>query len=374
VIQAVNTTRLAEYKSTETYAPQGVLSGRAARRCLAVAGVTVAAMISFTESTSKAQAQSANVYTCPGAKVAFKDQPQQQFDAAVECIINAERAERGRSVLPHSNILAKAAIWHSQDMTDRNYFSDIAPDPSPHGTMQSDRIQKAAIELTGSPLIAPDIGRPYSDGTTIQDIVGNDKFSSPNNVVGAYMNSGGHCNNLMEMLSTSMGSGTSNDKKNSDGTNTILFTLSHSGPREWPKTCKMIASIDDPLYKPNTSQRLKTNLKLKKISTKKGKRLQVNIDVDDLNAPGVDKKHDAPIEKGTAVSLQIKRKVGKTAFKTVLKKTFKVNEKGRARTSIAVPKKSKWEAIINYKIPTAKRWTWAAYTASTKPTIYASKN
>lgn len=363
-----NATRLglAEHQSKETYAPQAVLSGRAAKRCLALAGVTVAAMIPLTESTSKAQAQSVNTYTCPGAKVAYKDQPQQQFDTAVECLINAERAERGRNLLPHSDILARAALWHSQDMTDRKYFSDDALEPSPHGKTELDRVQKAAVELTGSLMVRNNDGKPYTLAGVIEDIVTINRFHTPDDVIGLYMDSPGHCDNLMEMLSNSMASGTSRDKLNSAGTNTILFTKDISGLREFPKTCKMIANINDPLYKPNKSQRLQTNLKLKKINTKNGKRLQVNIDIDDLNASGGDKNHNAPIEEGTAVALQIKRKVGNAAFKTVLKNTFRVDDKGRARTSIAIPQKTKWSAEVWYKLAKDKRFNAVAYAASAK--------
>lgn len=363
-----NATRLglAEHQSKETYTPQSVLSGRAAKRCLALAGVTVAAMIPLTESTSKAQAQSANTYTCPGAKVAYKDQPQPQFDAAVECVVNAERAERGLNILPHSDVLALASLWHSQDMTNRGYFSDIAPEPTPHGPTQGDRIQAASQKLTGGPLTAPDTGREYTIFDTFQDIVVTDEFGSPTNVVGSYMNSPGHCGNLMELLSTSIGSGTSNIKRDNDSNNTILFTLASSGTRAFPETCNMLANIDDPLYKPDTSQNLQVNLKTKKISTKNGKRLQINIDVDNLKAPNGDKNHDATIEAGTTVALQIKRKVGNTAFRTVLRNTFKVDQKGRAKTSVSVPSKSKWKAEVWYKLAKEKRFNAVAYAASAK--------
>lgn len=363
---------LAEHQSKESYAPQGVLSGRAAKRCLALAGVTVAAMVPLTESTSEAQAQSANAYTCPGAKVAYKDQPQQQFDTAVECVVNAERAERGLNILPHSDVLALASLWHSQDMTNRRYFSDDAPSPSPHGSGQADRIQNAAQQLIGGPLIAPDTGKSYTIFNTFQDIVTTTTQDIPLSVVGRYMNSPGHCGNLMEMTSTSVGSGTSNSTKNIDSNNTLLFTLDDSGPRAFPTTCDMLANIGDPNYKPDTSQRLQVNLNTKKIKTKKGKRLQVKIDVDNLKAPNGDKNHDAAIDEGTAVALRIKRKVGKAAFKAILTKTYKVDSKGRAVTSIAVPKSTKWGVTIDYRVVPAKRWSWAAYASSAKPTIYAT--
>ena len=364
----MSNSRLVEHHKSEDYAPQGVLSGRAARRCLAVAGVTVAAMIPFTESTSEAQAQSANTYICPGAKVAFKDQPQPQFDTAVECVVNAERAERGLSSLTHSDILGKAAMWHSQDMVNRNYFSHEAPAPSNYGIRPDQRVQAAAQDLTGGLLIDSHTNEPYSPGSIGEVITQPNNNASPIENVNVYMSSVPHCNTLLNTNISGMGSGTYIDGAKV-GKNTINFTdfIGVAYYKYDSDSCKPLARIEDPIYKtPDAKSNLQVNLKTKKVSTKNGKRLQVKIDVDDLKAPGGDKKHNAPIESGTAVALQIKRKVGNAAFKTVLKNTFSVDNKGRAVTSIAVPSKSKWKAEVWYKLAKEKRFNAVAYAASTK--------
>lgn len=347
----------------DRYAPQGVLGKRAAKRCLALAGVTVAAMGSLAESTSEAQAQSANVYTCPGAKVAYKDQPQKQFDTAVECVVNAERSERGLLVAQNHPTLGLAALRHSQDMTERGYFSHEEPEPSRYGKYWSNRVTLAAKEMNADIINSP---RAFVDGGEV--IFSSINTTLPKNVVEWYLKSSGHCDTIMRNVLLYQGSGTSEGSNNVINNTINLVDIQKDSPS--PSSMQicglnnigLIANIQDPIYKPSViNPTLQVNLKTKKINTKKGKRLQVNIDVDDLKAPGGDKNHDTPIEKGTAVAIQIKRKVGNTAFKTVLRKTIKVDSKGRARTSVSVPRRTRWQIEVWHKLSTDKRFNSVAY-------------
>jgi uncharacterized protein YkwD len=47
--------------------------------------------------------------------------------AAVLCLVNAERAQRGLPALRDSSLLDKAAAFHSTDMVRRKYFAHITP-------------------------------------------------------------------------------------------------------------------------------------------------------------------------------------------------------------------------------------------------------
>lgn len=333
-------TRLAENQKNEAYAPQGVLSSRAAKRCLAVAGVTVAAMIPFTESTSEAQAQSTNTYTCPGAKVAFKDQSQQQFDVAVECVLNAERAERGLHASPNHTALGLAALRHSQDMAKRHYFSHEEPEPSQYGRTWSSRVQIAAKEKNADITRSP---RAFIDGGEV--IYSSMNSALPKNVIEWYLKSGGHCDTIMRNTLLYQGSGTLEGSNNVINNTIDLVAVQNEAPLSLPRQlCSLdnmglIANIQDPneIKKPKNAPSYNIDIKNRKLSKA---RLQLSIDVDDMA-----NKNDPILN--AKIQLNIRRWYG-SKRRPNLSRTLKLDQDGKVITTLPIPSKSPWAAeVIN---------------------------
>ena len=45
------------------------------------------------------------------------------MEAATACLVNVQRAQNGLSALTNNTVLQAAALQHSQDMVDHNFFS-----------------------------------------------------------------------------------------------------------------------------------------------------------------------------------------------------------------------------------------------------------
>ena len=50
-----------------------------------------------------------------------------RVEAATLCLVNVQRARRGRRALRRNAELTRSAIAHSQDMVSRNYFDHVSP-------------------------------------------------------------------------------------------------------------------------------------------------------------------------------------------------------------------------------------------------------
>jgi uncharacterized protein YkwD len=98
---------------------------------------------------------------------------------AVICLTNNERAARGLGALTRNSKLTTAAIKHSWDMADRNYFSHY----SPEGTGPLQRIQAAGYCSSCW------WGENISWGTG--------SYSTPRSVVSRWMASTGHRANIL---------------------------------------------------------------------------------------------------------------------------------------------------------------------------------
>jgi uncharacterized protein YkwD len=121
---------------------------------------------------------------CPGANLTPKQGNIAQVDAAVLCLVNAERERRGESALQPNASLAEAAEGHSADMTGRDYFSHV----SPGGSTPLDRIRANGY--------IPDPGGGYAVGENIA--WGTLWLATPQAIVNAWMASPEHRVNILD--------------------------------------------------------------------------------------------------------------------------------------------------------------------------------
>jgi uncharacterized protein YkwD len=86
-----------------------------------------------------APAHAASAPRCPGASAAPAASTADQARAAVVCLINAERSQRGLHRLHHDRALGRVARGHAADMVRRSYFSHVTPGGAGFG----DRVRAA---------------------------------------------------------------------------------------------------------------------------------------------------------------------------------------------------------------------------------------
>ena len=102
--------------------------------------------------------------------------------ASTLCLLNAERAAAGLGPLAQDGELAEAAVAHSEDMVDNQYFAHEAPD----GSDVVDRLRASGYIPTDRAWL---VGENLAWGTGT--------LSSPRNIVAAWMNSQGHRENIL---------------------------------------------------------------------------------------------------------------------------------------------------------------------------------
>ena len=106
-------------------------------------------------------------------------------------LVNAARAHCGLGSLSLNGQLSTAALWHSEDMVARGYFSHTSPAPAPHGAQPWDRASAAG----------------YPSG-----LIGENIASGYGNVRSAFLgwwNSTGHRENILRSGFRNMGFGRS---------------------------------------------------------------------------------------------------------------------------------------------------------------------
>jgi uncharacterized protein YkwD len=102
--------------------------------------------------------------------------------AAVLCLVNQERADRGKRPLKENEALTRAAGIHSRDMVSRHYFDHN----SPGGRDVVDRVMAANWTSRNS---AWSVGENIAWGTG--------DYSTPRKTVIGWMNSPGHRANIL---------------------------------------------------------------------------------------------------------------------------------------------------------------------------------
>ena len=122
---------------------------------------------------------------CPDAELRVTEQTTERAEAAVLCLVNVERAARGLDGVAPERRLRLSALGHALDMIVRGFFAHVAPD----GRSPDDRIGDAGYAwwAWGENIAA---GHP-----------------TPRRVMEGWMESEGHCRNVLESDFTELGVG-----------------------------------------------------------------------------------------------------------------------------------------------------------------------
>jgi uncharacterized protein YkwD len=164
-----------------------VVEGRRAAILLAVVGALVAATYflpalnfgPFADDDGDGPGAGAPTHGCAHAR----DEPRdglREAERATLCLLNAERRARGLGELRPERALRRAALRHSEDMVERDFFEHVNPD----GVDQHERIVRAGYRLrpggfsTGENLATGDPGTPAA-------------------MVDGWMHSSGHRRNIL---------------------------------------------------------------------------------------------------------------------------------------------------------------------------------
>jgi uncharacterized protein YkwD len=134
-------------------------------------------------------AASGQISSCPGADESFSALTPAQAEVSVVCLSNAARIAAGLSTLEAHGQLRTAARRHAEDMQSRGYFDHVAPAPAPHGTTLLARVRSSGYPLRAA---AENLasGQPTPRRATV-----------------AWLNSPGHCNNLLDPAFDEVGVG-----------------------------------------------------------------------------------------------------------------------------------------------------------------------
>src|SRR4051812_19271025 len=105
--------------------PRVLATTRPARRAILilVLAAAVAAATALAAATARAQAPAA----CPAAAEPLGAAPSAVVGAAVLCLVNAERTQRGLTAVEPAPALELAAQRHAADMVARRYFAHVSP-------------------------------------------------------------------------------------------------------------------------------------------------------------------------------------------------------------------------------------------------------
>jgi uncharacterized protein YkwD len=127
-------------------------------------------------------ASSASATSCPNTELQVNAVGQDQMESSITCLINEERTSRGLGAVRANTDLRDAAVSHSKEMVDQQYFEHT----SPQGVTFIDR-----IEATGYMRGA----RSWIVGENL--VWGTGPLSTPQSLVTAWMNSPPHRENLL---------------------------------------------------------------------------------------------------------------------------------------------------------------------------------
>jgi uncharacterized protein YkwD len=142
----------------------------------ALAGALLFALVFFVSVASAAS-------SCADAKLSPTKTNGEALQAAVLCLINQERRDRGLTELKAQPQLLKAAKRHSDDMVRRHYFDHT----SPTGNTMKDRA------------VAAKYIRPHGSWRVAENIAwGGGSLGSPAKIVAGWMKSPPHRANILD--------------------------------------------------------------------------------------------------------------------------------------------------------------------------------
>jgi uncharacterized protein YkwD len=169
---------------------------------------------------------------CPNSTVPISATSVQQSRAALSCLIDGTRRDHGLRSVQSDGKLTDVADSHASDMVKRRYFSHVTP----AGTDPFDRLRKIGWTPKDKAWWAGEIL-----------VLGTGTSSSPQRLVGAWLNSPPHRRILLSSEATEVGIGVSRNTPEGDAPQSGATAVAEFG-RVGPKPPKPPAADDeDPL-------------------------------------------------------------------------------------------------------------------------------
>ena len=135
-----------------------------ARRSRTALLLAAAAAVMIALAAPSAVAQAA---ACPSAAQPVGTAPAATVEAAVACLVNGERSERGLVAVERAGALEAAARRHAADMVARRYFAHV----SPTGGTVDKRARRAGYLTAPCWVVGEDLGWAPPDAATAQAVV-----------------------------------------------------------------------------------------------------------------------------------------------------------------------------------------------------------
>jgi uncharacterized protein YkwD len=197
---------------------------------MALAGAVVCALMVGVPGQGRAQSAGLELAasTCEGAEVPIAQGSVAGSRAALACLIDETRRERGLSPLRYDDRLGQAARDHTSDMVRRDYFAHV----SPGGADMTDRLRDAGWPTRGS----------WWAGEMLA--LGSGSRSTPRSLVSAWLNSPPHRAILLSERAARIGIGVARDTPDGKHANDGVTVTADLG-RLCPADDR--AAQDDPL-------------------------------------------------------------------------------------------------------------------------------
>ncbi len=158
----------------------------------AMAVVCAATLAASTATTTAHAGLARAAAACDGAETPIAAATAAQSRAALACLIDEVREERGRAALHHDDRLGAAARAHAADMVAHGYFAHVTPT----GSDPTDRLRRVGWPPAGTGWWAGEILALGSGGA-----------STPRHLVSAWLNSPPHRSILLSREPTLIGLG-----------------------------------------------------------------------------------------------------------------------------------------------------------------------
>ena len=160
---------------------------------LRTALITLLTALVLVPATTVAEGRKARAsHECANADLEATKDNLREIRAAIVCLHNQVRAQRGLPALRENKRLRKAALGHSRDMVEDRYFEHTTP----KGVTMVDRILSARY-------VRDDEGWTLGENL----VWGTGSFGTPRGAVDAWMDSPGHRANLLRRAFREMGVG-----------------------------------------------------------------------------------------------------------------------------------------------------------------------
>jgi len=186
-------------KATELQEPAGLPREMTAKFRTLIIALLAVALLAPTGATAdgkrkhhRAPAPAKFTQDCPNADTEPTADNQGLIRAAILCLHNQIRAERGLPLLKENARLRRAALGHSSDMVSRGFFEHTTP----NGVTMVERIMAARY---ASPRVGWALGENLAWGT------GN--LATPRSIMKAWMDSPGHRANVVKRAYREIGIG-----------------------------------------------------------------------------------------------------------------------------------------------------------------------